>query len=187
MATPEDVAIRIRLPRPLSPEQRLILQDAIDDALAAATTHLRTSPIPRQYTEHGVTPAAGSWPVKRRPLIEIVSTAPELEGGNPTGRYTVVYRAGLDPQADPDYGAALRRYVLGHAESMPQVVEISPAGRRIRSAGLEGQNITYETGPQPGSGAAGAPPTLATLSPWRLLNAYQPTETAPHPLDAWWR
>ncbi|MEV7011799.1 hypothetical protein [Streptosporangium sp. NPDC051022] len=182
VVTPEEVAVRISLARPLTPEQRAVIQDAIDDALATVTAHLHTFPVPRLITEHGVLRQGDSWAVKRHPIVEIVSATAETSSGEPTGRYTVVYRAGLDPDADPDYGAALRRYVLGHAAAMPHIVQLSPNGRRVKSASLEGQSVTYTDDPQAGSGAAGAPPTLTSLSYWRVLSVHQPDGIAPHPL-----
>ncbi|MEU8385555.1 hypothetical protein [Streptosporangium sp. NPDC048865] len=190
VVTPEEVAARIGMTTPLTPQRRSIIQGAIRSGLATVTSHLHVSPIPRQFTERGLVQVGDTWPVKNEPLIEVVSVTAETVGGEPTGTWTVVYTAGLDPEADPTYGEVLAEYVLAHASAMPHVVKLAPGGRRVKSSSLEGQSVSYESDPQAGSGAAGAPPSLNSLDHWRRLNVSQAAGIAPHPLDEapmrWW-
>ncbi|MER6830949.1 hypothetical protein ABT352_33485 [Streptosporangium sp. NPDC000563] len=192
VVTVEDVAVRLKMSRTLTPDQRTAMQDAIDDAIGAVAAHLHVSPVPEQFTERGVRPVGDAWPLTHDPLIEVVSATPETDpvSGDPTGAYTIVYRAGLDPDADPVYRRALRSYVLAHASAMPHIVELAPRGRRVKSSSLEGQSVTYDSDPQAGSGVAGAPPSLTSLDYWRRINTSQAAGIAPHPLDVtnmrWW-
>uniref|UniRef100_UPI003F499A56 hypothetical protein n=1 Tax=Streptosporangium sp. CA-235898 TaxID=3240073 RepID=UPI003F499A56 len=183
VVTPEDVAGRIGLTTPLTTQQRSILQAAIRSGLAAVTAHLHVSPVPRQVTERGLLPSGDVWPVTHEPLVEILSVTAETVDGVPTGAYTVVYTTGLDPDADPAYRDVLAEYVVAHAAAMPHVLRLAPGTRRVKSSSLEGQSVSYEGDPQAGSGAAGAPPSLASLSYWRRLGVSQDPGIAPHPLD----
>ncbi|MGW2223732.1 hypothetical protein ACWCSD_52840 [Nonomuraea sp. NPDC001684] len=189
LVTPEKVAIRAGIPTPLDADVRAAIEEALDDALAEAATHLDRSPIPEAVTQHGVVPdGRGGWLLDNEPVIDITSVTPETDPGtgNLTGRYTITYRAGLDPETDRRYGRVLRRFLLWSAVANPIVRRTAQAKgvRLIASVNVEGQGVTYESGQAAaGTGVAGAPPSLADLDAWVSHTVYQRPGRGPHPIE----
>ncbi|WP_449065244.1 hypothetical protein [Planomonospora algeriensis] len=187
--TPEKVAVRAGIPAPLTADDRAAIEEAIEDALAEAGAYLGRPPLPEQYTQRGVVPdGRGGWLLDHEPLIEVISATAELHPvtGEPVGSYTIVYRAGLDPEADRRYGRVLARIVAWSAAASPIVRRIAQTkGVRIRtSVNVEGQGVTYESSQaQAGSGAAGASPVLAELDEWVAHTVYQAPGRGAHPIE----
>jgi hypothetical protein len=121
-------------------------------------------------------------------VIEVVSATAELHPvtGEATGSYTIVYRAGLDPETDRRYGRVLRRFVTAAAAANPIARRIAQTKgtRIITRVNVEGQGVDYEIGQvSAGSGVAGAPPTLVDLNEWVAHTVYQAPGRAPHPIE----
>ncbi|MFG1977003.1 hypothetical protein ACGFJC_47390 [Nonomuraea fuscirosea] len=197
MVTVEQVALHAGLTLPVGEADLPAVQEAISSAHRRATAFLNRPTMPAQFVQTGVVAGGSGWLLEHDPVIEVVSAVPELDqvGGYPTGRYTVTYRAGLDPDADPAYGAALDEWVIAAAAASPLVRRIAQntAGARIvAQVNVEGQGVTYEsTAPAAGSGsaAAGAPPSLEDLRPWKRWHVSQRPGIGPHPAQtgaAWW-
>ncbi|WP_433542083.1 hypothetical protein ACQP10_37995 (plasmid) [Streptosporangium sandarakinum] len=188
---PEQVAMRAGLPLELDADDRAVIEEAIEDAYGDVAAHLDYSPVPATFTERGLRPnPGGAWQLQHDPVIEVVSATAEADpvSGQPTGLFTVVYRAGLDPVADPVYGRALKRYVLAAAAASPMVRRLAqrvPGARLVASVNVEGQGVTYESSGAgaPGSGAAGAPPTLESLDGWQRRAVSQRPGIGPHPMQ----
>ncbi|MGW0485753.1 hypothetical protein [Nonomuraea sp. NPDC003214] len=196
--TAEQVAIRAGLSLPVDEGMLPVLAEAIASGYRTAAGYLMRPAKPTEFTQRGVAAGPYGWLLDQDPVLEIVSAVPEVVDGYPTGRWTVVYRAGLDPDGDPSYGAALTEYVIAHAaESGPVQRLAQAAGARLhKSVSVEGQAVTYESsrasagsGAGSGSGVAGAPPTLDSLSPWRVVAVAQRPGIGPHPAQtgAAWR
>ncbi|MET8006165.1 hypothetical protein [Nonomuraea glycinis] len=191
VVTPERVAVRAGLPLPLSEEQRLVVAEAIGDGFGEVAAYLGRPPLPEEIEEAGVLPdGRGGWELVHGPADEVLSAVAETDaGGDLTGRYTVTYRAGLDPASNSVYGRALARYVAAAAAASPMVRRVvqqaEPDARLVKQANVEGQGITWEDsgGGEAGSGAAGAPPTLDSLKRWKRRSVYQEPGIAPHPLE----
>ncbi|MEU4331372.1 hypothetical protein [Nonomuraea dietziae] len=189
LVTPEKVAVRAGLPAALDADDRALVEEAIDDAFAEVASHLGRSPVPETFTQRGVVQdGRGGWCLDYEPVIEVVSATAETHpvNGALTGAYTIVYRAGLDPESDPRYGRVLRRYVTWSAAVSPIVRRLTQAkGVRLQtSVNVEGQGVVYEsTQSAAGSGVAGAPPTLADLDEWVHHTVYQAPGRAPHPIE----
>ncbi|GAA2692019.1 hypothetical protein GCM10010412_082690 [Nonomuraea recticatena] len=189
LVTPEKVAVRAGLPTLLDAGMRAAIEEAIADGFAEAAAHLNRSPTPETFTQRGVVPdGRGGWLLNHGPLIEVLSATAETHpvNGALTGAYTIVYRAGLDPDADRRYGSVLARFVLWSAAASPIVRRIAQEkGVRLQSAvNVEGQGVTYESSQvTAGSGVAGAPPTLADLDEWVSHTVYQAPGRGPHPIE----
>ncbi|WP_043636804.1 hypothetical protein [Nonomuraea candida] len=189
LVTPEKVAVRAGLPTPLDAGVRAAIDEAIEDAFAEAATYLCRSPVPETFTQRGVVPdGRGGWLLNHEPVIEVLSATPETHPvtGAPTGAFTLVYRAGLDPETDSRYGRVLRRFVTWSAAASPIVRRIAQEKgiRLITSVNVEGQGVTYEPGQAgAGSGVAGAPPTLADLDEWVGHTVYQRPGRGAHPIE----
>lgn len=183
IVTADEVALRMGLPTPLSEQDRLRVEAAIVDAQTDLEGYLGRPVTPRDYTETGLFPYPQGFQLRHQPVISVISQTPELNpvGDYETGLYTVVYTAGLDGVADPDL-EPLRRYVRTHAIYSPELQEmlrkLTPEATRVmRSSSVEGQSVTYEDAytpaGEPGSGAPGSLPTLASCDRWRLRSVYQ--------------
>ncbi|MET7335931.1 hypothetical protein [Nonomuraea sp. NPDC005650] len=195
--TAEQVAIHAGLPLPVKEEDLPAVQEAIASAQRRAAAYLGRPAVPTEFTQSGVVAGPSGWLLGQDPVIEVISAVPEVDqvGGYPTGRYTVRYLAGLDPAADPAYAAALDEWVIGDAAASPlvrRIAQSAPGARIISKVNVEGQGVDYEsTAPAggPGSGAAGAPPTLDILQKWRQVAVFQRPGIGPHPARtgaAWW-
>ncbi|MER5322359.1 hypothetical protein [Streptosporangium roseum] len=189
--TPEKVAVRAGLPPELDAAHRAVIEEAIEDAYGGVAAYLGYSPVPATFTERGLRPnPGGTWQLQHDPVIEVLSATPETDpvNGQPTGLFVVVYRAGLDPHADPVYGRALMRYVAAAAAASPMVRRLAqnvPGARLIKTVNVEGQGVGYEDSGAgaPGSGAAGAPPTLDSLDGWQRRAVSQRPGIGPHPMQ----
>ena len=192
----EDVARRLGLQQPLKEDDRWIIEQAIEDAQADVVAYLGRDLTPQQYTEHHLVPHAHGWELENDPLISIVSwTAETSPEGFETGRYTVVYTAGIDAKNDPELKPILR-YIAVSAFYSPDVQtmfrRIAPdRARLVQQVNVEGQSVTYvntyAAPGAPGSGGPGSLPTLKSLDRWRLRRVYKRAsrygETQPWPYD----
>jgi hypothetical protein len=206
IVTAEDIAGRLRLPEPLSVEDRSTLEGAIGDAQADVVAYLGRPLTPEVYTESGLIPYAEGWRLQNSPLISIQSATAEAHPNDatwPTGRFTVTYTAGIDAANDPDLHP-IRRFIFTHALYSPDVQmvfrTIAPdRARRAYWVTVEGQQVRYDdiyatSGAKPGSGAPGSLPTLKSLDRWRLAGRrvpdHRPTPQEnlamrPWPYDYW--
>ncbi|MFC4014611.1 hypothetical protein ACFOY2_45825 [Nonomuraea purpurea] len=189
LVTPEKVAVRAGLSTPLDADVRAAVEEAIEDAFDEAATYLCCSPVPETFTQRGVVPdGRGGWRLDHEPLIEVLLATPETHPvtGVTTDAFTIVYRAGLDPDGNRRYGRTLRRFILWSAVANPIVRRVAQAKgiRLVTSVNVEGQGVTYESGQAAaGSGVAGAPPTLADLDEWVTYTVYQRPGRGPHPIE----
>jgi hypothetical protein len=179
VVTVEEVARRLGLPQPLEESDRWQIEQAIKDAQSDLEAYLGRQVTAQTYTQTGMLPIAGQYKLTHWPVIEIVSTTAETDPdtGAPTGRYTVVYTAGLDALTDPEL-EPIRRFVRTHALYSPLVQgvfrRLAPqAAQRVSSLGVEGQSVTYTdtyvTDPQATAmGLPGALPSLKSCDRWRL-------------------
>lgn len=166
--------------------------DAILDAQADVVGYLHRAIMPADYTETGLFPIEDGWPLTPLddPVHEVTEVIAEtVPGGTePTGYFTVKYRAGLDASSDPEL-APIRRYVRVHALNQPEVVrlwtETTKTKGAVTSVSAEGQSIGYAPatlggGGQAGSGAPGALPLLDSLFYWKRQPVFQrPTVNYP--------
>lgn len=183
IVTADDIARRLGLTVPMDDDTRWRIEQAIQDAQADVSAYLGRSLTPDTVTESGLIPVqvdgVDYWDLKEGPVLSITSTVAETypDTGQPTGRYTVTYTAGIDSVTDPAL-APVRRYVMVHAMYSPGVqlifrTELPDRARRAQSVSVEGQAVTYDdtystSGATPGSGAPGALPTLKELDRWRV-------------------
>ncbi|MFD9947699.1 hypothetical protein ACFWYW_46465 [Nonomuraea sp. NPDC059023] len=184
--TPEQVAIHAGLPLPVAEEDLPIVEEALADAYRAVAAHLNCAPTPVTVTQAGV-PAGRTWQLDQGPVIVILSAVPETDpgSGRPTGLFTITYRVGRDPDADPAYGLALARYVAAAAANSRLVRRLADrygVARTKKSVSVEGQSVTYDDAEaSPGSAAAGALPTLESLDGWHYHAISQRPGIGPHP------
>ncbi|TMR22077.1 hypothetical protein ETD86_12985 [Nonomuraea turkmeniaca] len=187
----DEVAVRAGLPLPLDATARAVIEEAIEDAYAEAAAHLRRPPLPETFTQKGVrADGRGGWLLNYDPVVEVLKVEPETIASDPAWeysppRYTITYRAGLDPATDPRYGRVLARYLKWAAANSPLVRRLAqtvPGSRLIASVNIEGQGVSYENAAT-GQDAAGAPPTLASLDEWVRPIVYQAPDLGPHPIE----
>lgn len=189
----EQVARTLRIPLPLTEDDRWTIEQAVMAAQADVEGYLKRPITVRMFTSTGrrryIRPHyRWPWVLAQTPVMSVVSVTPELdEDGDPTGLYTVVYTAGLDAASDSDL-QPIRRYVLVAAVYDPQVQALLrrtdlAASRKVTSLSVDGQSVTYSdvydtSKAAPGSGAPGAVPTLASLDRWKAgRGAYQRRST----------
>ncbi|MGW4694875.1 hypothetical protein ACWEO1_21155 [Kitasatospora cineracea] len=176
IVTAEEVARRLGLPVPLTDEVRQRIETAVEDAQDTLVAHLGRPLLPVQYTESGVRADTGGWILSHAPVVAVISAVPDTNSspipspGLPT--YTVTYIAGIDARTDPET-APLRLWVRATACHHPLLADAPVRQRRIASASVEGQSVTYDTAAEPP--VLLAPPDLATTDRWRLRGrrAYQ--------------
>ncbi|MCC9309147.1 hypothetical protein LN042_19010 [Kitasatospora sp. RB6PN24] len=184
IVTPDDVAVRLGYPTPLSDAVRQRVETAIVDAQDALESHLGRPLTPAEYTELGVHPdSSGSgWVLKHTPVRLVLSATLDPNPGPASLRessYTVKYLGGIDARTDPDT-APLRLWLRATACAHPLLSDAPARQRRVASASVEGQSVTYDTGTD--APALLAPPALATVDRWRVRGrrAYQaPVRPAP--------
>lgn len=178
----DDVARRIGLPRPLSADDRWLLEESIRDQQSIAETYLGVPIVPTTVTEGGRWPTGGGWQLTYEPVIQVLGAEAEIDPATSlsTGSYAVTYVWGLDAAA----GGALepiRRWVLAHAGATPEarrLVRVAAVGsaRSITSLSAEGQSVSYSAEGTGGSNRVDALvdefglPTLRTLDRWRRAN-----------------
>ncbi|MFJ2866834.1 hypothetical protein [Kitasatospora sp. NPDC087314] len=182
IVTAEDVARRLGYPTPLGDPVRQRIEVAVEDAQDTLVGHLGRPLLPAQYTESGVHAGADGWVLSHGPLITVISAV--LDTGTTSGpfgtpTYTVTYTAGIDARADPQT-APLRLWVRATACHHPLLADAPARQRRVASASVEGQSVTYDTAAEPP--VVLAPPDLATTDRWRLRGrrVYQ-APTRPNP------
>lgn len=183
---PQEVADLLMLPPLLDGKALGVLTRAIRSAQSAVQGYLGRPPVPAQYTEHHLEPWPEGWRLKNTPVLDVVSATPETDGnGHQTGRFTVVYVAGLDSVNDPDLYPIIEYITLSACYS--PFVQIlwrqlrSDIATRVTSASTEGQSVTVtDTLQAPGGSARssaaivaeqqmpGAPPSITTLDKWRV-------------------
>lgn len=170
MVPVEEVARRVRLD-PADDTVREVITTAILDAQAAVTAYLGQPITPQTYTDENRAPVPGQWHLRHRPVLEVLAVVAETDAaGEPTGLYSVTYRAGLDAETDPALDP-IRRYVAQHAsldENVLRLVRKTDPGwdRRTSSVTVEGQSVSYETIRPGDTGAASAPkPAVASVAP----------------------
>lgn len=165
----EEVARRLGMPLPLTDDARQRIETAVEDAQDALVAHLGRPLLPLQYTESGVVAGSDGWLLSHRPVITVTSAVPDISSlstptfGLPT--YTVTYTAGIDARTDPET-APLRLWVRATACHHPMLADAPARQRRVASASVEGQSVTYDTAAEPP--LLLAPPDLATTDRWRL-------------------
>lgn len=181
VVTPESVAVRAKMPLPLTPEQRETITDAILDAQADVVAYLGRDLLPVEVTETDLWSwgADDTWDFKAlgdEPLVRVLRIVAQETGGVPNGYFTVTYLRGLDAAHD----AALhpiRRYITAHAMNSPEFTSMWKVATRaqgdVKSLSAEGQSVSFTTptlggGGDAGSGKPGALPTLGSLDRWRL-------------------
>lgn len=179
LASAEQIADKLKVPLPLTAQQREDYRDAIADAQSDVAGHLMQPLLPQPRTLSAVQPQSRydlydrrAWPLSDVDDVVTVVSYTEIEDGT----YDVQVRIGLDGAAEKP----IVRYVIAHAvESIrnnPNAAENSGAGRRVTSLSAEGQSISYDSAPA--EGQAGALPTLASLDGYRK-RVFRPIPVVP--------
>ncbi|WP_371500294.1 hypothetical protein OG871_27550 [Kitasatospora sp. NBC_00374] len=170
IVTEEDVARRLGYPVPVADEVRQRIETAIVDAQDALVAHLGRPLLPAEYTENGVHASPDGLVLRHTPVVTVLSATSEPNSppgafgfGAPT--YTVRYTAGIDARSNPET-APLRLWLRATACQHPLLADAPARQRRVSSASVEGQSVTYDTAVEPP--ALLAPPDLATTDRWRL-------------------
>ncbi|MFI6447811.1 hypothetical protein [Kitasatospora sp. NPDC050543] len=152
----------------MTSEVRRRVEIAVEDAQDALVAHLGRALIPTEYTETGVHTGPDGWILRHAPVVTVLSATLEfgsLPGPFSTPIYTVRYLAGIDARSMPET-APLRLWLRATACHHPLLADAPTRQRRISSASVEGQSVTYDTAAEPP--ALLAPPDLATTDRWRL-------------------
>ncbi|MGC4950905.1 hypothetical protein ACLQ2N_32535 [Streptomyces sp. DT224] len=179
LASAEQIADKLKVPLPLSAQQRETFRDAITDAQSDVAGYLMQPLLPQPRTLAGVHPVYGwdlydarAWPL--HDVDDIVTVVSYSE--NPDGSYDVQLLTGLNAAREEP----IVRYVIAHAaESIrndPGTAGGDGAGRRVTSLSAEGQSVSYDAAPL--EGQAGALPTLASLAGYRK-RVYRPIPVTP--------
>lgn len=179
LASPEQIADKLKVPLPLTAQQREDFRDAIADAQSDVAGYLMQPLLLQPRTLAAVHPLYGydlydprAWPL--RDVDDVVTVVSYSE--NEDGTYDVQLLLGLDAAGEKP----IVRYVIAHAvESIrndPSATENGGAGRRVTSLSAEGQSISYDSAPI--EGQAGALPTLASLAGYRK-RVYRPIPVVP--------
>lgn len=179
LVSPESVAVLAGIPLPLTSAQREIITNSIRGAQSDVRGYLGRPILPTIVTETGrYDNGLGHWNIDpdNVPLIEVIDVTPETRDGQPTGRFSITYRYGLDAKNDPDLYPIVR-YVTAAALNSPEFTlmwrTVTKTKGEIKSTTTEGQSVTYDKatlggGGNAGSGAPGSLPTLASLDAWRV-------------------
>ncbi|MGW0757170.1 hypothetical protein ACWD1Y_11880 [Streptomyces sp. NPDC002814] len=170
LASAEQIADKLGVPLPLTPQQREDFRDAIADAQSDVVGYLGRPLLPQPRTLSAVRPVYGydlydarAWPVHDLDDVVTVVSYKETEDG----AYDVQLLIGLNAAAEKP----IVRYIVAHAvEGIRNRPAASPnsgsgAGRRVTSVSAEGQSISYDSAPV--AGQAGALPALDSLSGYR--------------------
>jgi hypothetical protein len=179
LASAEQIADKLKIPLPLTAQQREEFRDAIADAQSDVAGYLMQPLVPQPRTLAAVYPLYGydlhdprAWPLRN--VDDVVTVAGYSE--NEDGTYDVQLLLGLNAAAEPP----IVRYVIAHAvEAIRNDPAGSPdgsAGRRVTSLSAEGQSVSYDSAPT--EGQAGALPVLASLAGYRK-RVYRPIPVVP--------
>lgn len=191
-----DVARRLGLTLPLDDDDAWLIEQALIDAQSDLEAYLGRPVTPQTFTETGLIrfPEPDPWQLANYPVVAITTVTPETHlDGQPTGRFTVTYVAGLDGADDPEL-EPLRRFVRTHAIYSPDIRalyrRLAPEqARQVASLSVEGQAVTY-TDTFAASGQPGAPgtlPTLASCDRWRIAGRRVFQRRTPRWRDDWYR
>lgn len=190
----EEIARRLGLEQPLEEGDRWIIEQAIGDAQSDLEAYLGRPVSKGTYTQEHLFRYCNGYELTYFPVHEVISETPEeYDGGQPTGRYTVVYVAGLDGKADPEL-EPIRRFIKMHAMYSPMVQamfrRLAPeAARRAQSLSVEGQSVTYAdtyaTDAQASAlGLPGGLPAMKSCARWKIAGRL--VHQAPTRVDAPW-
>jgi len=190
VVSPEELAVKLGLPLPISVQDRMTLSDAILDAQTDVVAYLGRPILPTLVTERRTWPwPIGGWELSQSPVIEILEEIEILdEDGDPTGYWDIIYRAGLDARSDEQL-RPIQRLVLtlaGQSDAAVRMwattgygsVDTEGSGlgpRRVKSISTEGQALSYEYG-RPGdggqsagtAGSIGGPIRWVSIDQWRI-------------------
>lgn len=179
LVSPESLAVLAGMTLPLTEIQREIITDAILNAQSDVRAYLGQPILPVVYVETGRHDnGSGHWNLDpdNVPIIAILDITTETREGQPTGLFTITYRAGLDAKNNPDLYPIVR-YVKAAALNSPEVTRLWKTATKtkgdVKSVTTEGQSISYDKptlggGGTAGSGVPGSLPTLASLDYWRV-------------------
>lgn len=181
VTSPEAVAKQLRMPLPLTVEQREDFLDEIRTAQADVQAHIGRPLVPYLAKLTGVMPAYGVDPGDWRAWRGEVSDEDfEVDAytAYPDGTYDVTLQVGLDGAVEEP----IRRYVAVHAAEMLRLSGVY-GKRRVSSVSAEGQSVSYEASPGSNgmgsrtsrgnmSPAAGQMPTLSSLDEYRFAPVF---------------
>jgi len=169
VTSPEAVAGMLRVPLPLSPEQR---EDFIEEILRAQTDvagYLGRPLMPRVVRLASRMPIFGGDPGRWESWRGSVDDDEDFEVDawteHPDGSFDVTLRVGLDGAAE----LPIQRYVAAHASEALRASGVY-GQRRVSSVSAEGQSVSYEATPT--AAAAGALPTLESLDSYRTVPVF---------------
>ncbi|MER5482649.1 hypothetical protein ABT024_05445 [Streptomyces sp. NPDC002812] len=176
IASPEQVADKLKTPLPLTAAQRESYRTDIAEAQAAVSAYLGRPLIPAPQFLRSVRPLLGSdlaspdaWPLQEYD-DEVTVLGHTV---NPDGSYDVQLLVGLEAALEEP----IVRYVVAHAaESIRNAPAAGAEGRRVTSVSAEGQSVSYDSAPT--AGQAGALPSLDSLSRYRK-QLYRPISRTP--------
>jgi hypothetical protein len=172
VTSPEEVARRLRLPLPLTTEQREDFTDEIRQAQSDVEGYLARSLVPTLLQLHAVMPRYG---------VDVYEVDSCTALGD--GTYDVTLRVGLDGAAE----RPIRRYVAAHAS---ETLRLNGAygQRRVTSVSAEGQSVSYETDAKSGSAAAvsapakpGELPKISSLDRYKWVPVFSRPKVAAAP------
>jgi len=187
VTSPEDLAVRLGIPLPLTTGQRydltLALQDAQDDTVA----YLGRPIMPQVFTERRAWPYGGGvQALAEQPVWEVLSETEETDGGTPTGYWTVTYTAGLDVRADARLRPILRvvRAAAMNHDLAVALWRIAGAGaatdgtgaRQVTSLSAEGQSVGFSLtrpgGVTPGGTGSGTETVVGAPVAWKSIDRW---------------
>lgn len=168
IVTAEDIARRLGYPTP-SPARCASGSRPLSRTPRTHSSGTLAKPLlPTEFTETGVRASPDGWVLSHAPIIAVLSATADTSSlpgpyGMPT--YTVRYLVGIDARSAPET-APLRLWLRATAAHHPGLADAPARRRRISSATVEGQSVTYDTATEPP--LLLTPPDLATTDRWRL-------------------
>jgi hypothetical protein len=166
--SPYSLAIRAGIAVP-TPAQLALWIDLIDEAYDEVETFLNRPARLTVLTE-SLNAAPGGWQFRHDPVWKILSAVARDDG-----LYDVTYLCGLQ---DPIALKAIGTYVKASALEKARWTPGSGMRPYVNTVSVEGQSVTFGGTAGPGGAhptmgaAAGAPPTLRTLSKWKRRGVY---------------